>query len=201
MQAEQLHDQGWHVLDAHWTICPESWPVHVAAVRGIESFGHYLKWATDRFRRLRPILGILWPELGIPDVQDRNKLTRFITELAPKAAAFKPENAHYPNNMPRGIPGFYTVGRKFSLELAGRASKIEVLPERCSGCGICVKLCPAGCFTREHEDQVPVYGPGCTGCWSCYQHCPEKAIAGYLTKPGVGKYPGPTRELKELFKL
>lgn len=201
IQAEQLHDKGWQALGAHWVICPESWPVHLAAVRGVGSVGAHVEWATRRYRSLRPWLGIVWPELGSPDEKDRNGLAGFLGELKEKAAAFKAVNKPGPEPMPRGLPGFYTIGRRFNLDLAARATKIKVLPERCSRCGICVKICPAGCFTREHDDQVPLYGEGCTGCWSCYQHCPEDAIAGVLTKPGAGKYSGPSREMKDLFKF
>ncbi|MBN1586648.1 MAG: ATP-binding protein [Candidatus Omnitrophica bacterium] len=61
-------------------------------------------------------------------------------------------------------------------------SKAQVMPERCTGCGLCVRLCR---FDAVHQS-----GPGsdgtsvvaavdpiaCEGCGVCVHFCPEKAI-------------------------
>lgn len=51
----------------------------------------------------------------------------------------------------------------------------KVDPEKCSGCGSCVDVCPTEAITLE--DDVAVVDPEeCTDCASCVDECPEEAI-------------------------
>ena len=56
---------------------------------------------------------------------------------------------------------------------------IEIDPEECKGCGLCIITCPVHCLTlRERlnrQGYVPVQymGHGCTGCGICFYVCPE----------------------------
>lgn len=47
---------------------------------------------------------------------------------------------------------------------------------KCTGCGICEKVCPVGNIKLSQEDTKPVWGNACEQCVSCIQWCPEKAI-------------------------
>lgn len=49
--------------------------------------------------------------------------------------------------------------------------------EKCIGCGICTRVCPAGCITLK--DQRAVYAEGslpCQLCMACVHNCPKNAI-------------------------
>ncbi len=46
--------------------------------------------------------------------------------------------------------------------------------ERCSGCGICVQVCPAGAISTEHATIVDA--ERCTGCGRCVTECPQGAL-------------------------
>ena len=51
---------------------------------------------------------------------------------------------------------------------------INVINEKCKGCGICIKNCPFGAITMENK--LAVIGPACTGCGVCVEKCPFQAI-------------------------
>jgi len=46
--------------------------------------------------------------------------------------------------------------------------------EKCTGCGICVDICPVS--TIELKDNKAVIGDDCVGCGQCEQECPNEAI-------------------------
>jgi len=51
-------------------------------------------------------------------------------------------------------------------------------PARCTGCGFCVKVCPADVFLRQRAaDSMPDTDPGgCWGCTVCERMCKDGAI-------------------------
>lgn len=51
-----------------------------------------------------------------------------------------------------------------------------VATNKCTGCGICEKVCPVGNIKLSQEDKKPVWGNACEQCVACIQWCPEKAI-------------------------
>lgn len=50
-----------------------------------------------------------------------------------------------------------------------------VITEKCIGCGICTRICPAGCIHLEDQHAVNT-GKGCQACFACVHACPETAI-------------------------
>ena len=49
------------------------------------------------------------------------------------------------------------------------------IPDRCSGCGACVEICPKTAITIEKEKSV-IERDLCIGCFDCMHVCPEHAI-------------------------
>ena len=198
--AEQLAHKGYITLGAHWVIGHESWPPHLNMVKGMARGASYVEMLSARFPALRPWLGIAWPEVGVPGLEDREKLDRFVERVLQGASDFKPENAPAISDLHRPMPGFNLMGRMVTQQIAGEITDVKVVPDRCTKCGVCVKVCPVGCITQESDDALPVSGSGCTGCWACFQHCPEQALSGWKVGPGDGQYKGPSDNIKELFK-
>jgi nitroreductase/NAD-dependent dihydropyrimidine dehydrogenase PreA subunit len=47
---------------------------------------------------------------------------------------------------------------------------------RCTGCGSCVKECPAHLFEVRDKKSTVVAGESCIGCGHCWAVCPERAV-------------------------
>lgn len=197
--AEQLAHKNVFALAAHWVIFPESWPPHLFAVKGLSTGKRVGLDLCLRFPALRPWLGALWPEVGVPAARDRDAVDRFLDRVLAEAPGLTPEAAPSPGALHRPSPLFHLMGRMVTPEIARRCTAVRAVPERCTRCGVCVKVCPVGCIRLEKGATLPVFGPGCTGCWACFQHCPESAIAGWKVGPGEGRYGGPAPELRALF--
>ena len=59
--------------------------------------------------------------------------------------------------------------------------RLEITPEWCKSCDICVKLCPERCLTLNAERIVELAQPErCTGCRLCEWLCPDFAIRVHL---------------------
>lgn len=54
--------------------------------------------------------------------------------------------------------------------------------EKCVGCGICTRVCPAGCIRLEHQHAVHS-SAGCQACYACVHACPNMAVQFTLPKP------------------
>jgi indolepyruvate ferredoxin oxidoreductase beta subunit len=59
--------------------------------------------------------------------------------------------------------------------------RLEITPEWCKSCDICVKLCPERCLRLNAERIVELAQPDkCTGCRLCELLCPDFAIRVHL---------------------
>lgn len=54
----------------------------------------------------------------------------------------------------------------------------EVIPENCTSCGICAKVCPYNAITVDTRAKTPavVTTAACSGCGTCAAECPADAI-------------------------
>ena len=55
-------------------------------------------------------------------------------------------------------------------------AKIEVIPEKCKGCGLCQKNCPVDAIEGEGRDIRVINQDKCIKCGTCISKCPFKAI-------------------------
>ncbi len=65
-----------------------------------------------------------------------------------------------------------------------RLLKVMLDRERCTGCGICVDVCPRNCFSIEGRKAVITGSERCVQCSACIVQCPEDAL--YFASP-LGK--------------
>ncbi|MDA8085227.1 MAG: 4Fe-4S binding protein [Nitrospiraceae bacterium] len=48
--------------------------------------------------------------------------------------------------------------------------------DKCTGCGDCIKVCPAGCFKMSGEKSEPYRSAYCINCGACLEVCKADAI-------------------------
>jgi NAD-dependent dihydropyrimidine dehydrogenase PreA subunit len=65
---------------------------------------------------------------------------------------------------------------KFSVSGAYTHAEIEVIFDKCTGCGTCVEVCPKGVYTVVSGTSTVVDLDACCSCRSCFVQCPEDAI-------------------------
>ena len=90
------------------------------------------------------------------------------------------------------------AGKATPIENAVGIIDLSCDAARCTACDRCHAACPVGCITTD-EAGIPRFGPGCTGCYACYNACDQGALSAIYTPNGVGRYPGPSREMRQLF--
>src|SRR3974390_1821880 len=62
--------------------------------------------------------------------------------------------------------------------------RLEIIPEWCKSCDICVKMCPERCLRLDDDRIVELSEPEkCTGCRLCEWLCPDFAIRVHLDAP------------------
>ena len=71
--------------------------------------------------------------------------------------------------------------------------------EKCNGCGICVKVCPAN--NIKMNNRKPQWQHKCEQCVACMQWCPQKSIQYKKATIKRGRYHHPDVTIKELFNL
>jgi len=78
-----------------------------------------------------------------------------------------------------------------------------VITEKCTGCGLCMKVCPSFVFELTENKALVARGAWCIGCGHCGAVCPEGAILHEAAVVGKGPRPGsrPVVSAKKLMLL
>lgn len=77
-------------------------------------------------------------------------------------------------------------------------NKLCVNKDACTGCSLCVKMCPAGTITMNEVKEI-MFGPDCIYCLKCYNLCPANAVCFTMKSKDPVKYyrhKGPTPDIK-----
>jgi ferredoxin len=80
------------------------------------------------------------------------------------------------------------------ISIADRSFRVN---EKCSGCGICAKVCPTD--NIKLVDGRPVWQHHCETCLACYSWCPQAAIGGEIVSYN-DRYHHPTVNLSDMFR-
>lgn len=63
------------------------------------------------------------------------------------------------------------------------AATIEIFLEKCTGCGMCVEVCPHEVFTLNNKKAIIQDRDSCMECGACVSNCAFNAVA---VNKGVG---------------
>ncbi len=70
--------------------------------------------------------------------------------------------------------------------------------DKCTGCGICQKLCPVG--NIKQVDKKVTWGNNCTQCLACFHWCPQAAIEIGKKSGNIARYHHPAIKVNDLIK-
>ncbi|MCX5863341.1 MAG: mercury methylation ferredoxin HgcB [Deltaproteobacteria bacterium] len=60
---------------------------------------------------------------------------------------------------------------------------LELDEDKCTGCGLCLEVCPQAVFIRQNGKALIKTRDACMECGACARNCPSVAIA---VRAGVG---------------
>jgi heterodisulfide reductase subunit A len=89
--------------------------------------------------------------------------------------------AHSPKEVGESVSQALGAASRAAIPMAKgrvRAAAITAVvdEDRCSGCGICIELCPYNAITKDEMGIARVTSVVCKGCGVCGASCPERAI-------------------------
>ena len=67
--------------------------------------------------------------------------------------------------------------RLFNLGVTEMADRIVISRDDCSGCEVCIDLCPRDCFQLDLKNIAVYTSTRCRFCYHCIASCPEAAIS------------------------
>ena len=53
---------------------------------------------------------------------------------------------------------------------------VQINQEKCTGCGLCVEVCPVEAISMEN-DKAKIDVEKCVDCGRCVEECPNEAIS------------------------
>lgn len=120
---------------------------------------------------------VVYPDWYLPLMKgkiSKEKNDALIEDAVKKLEEIKAETDEEKISLPPFSP-FYRFVDFFSRK-AGKpkAEKNITVREKCNGCGLCSRICPAGNISLENGKAV--HGDGCLRCYSCTLVCPEGAV-------------------------
>jgi len=62
------------------------------------------------------------------------------------------------------------------LKYLKNVTTLNLIPEKCSGCGKCLDVCPHGVLNLENNKVAIVDKNSCMECGACKMNCPMSAI-------------------------
>jgi NAD-dependent dihydropyrimidine dehydrogenase PreA subunit len=71
----------------------------------------------------------------------------------------------------------------FGLRYIEKVNTLALDTERCTGCGMCLEVCPHGVFRLEQRKAVLADRGACMECGACRRNCPAEALS---VRSGVG---------------
>lgn len=112
------------------------------------------------------------------------------------AAVVKAQEEKMPEKGPAWQNVFLSAIYRMSYSRVAGMDKSFWADSKCTGCGVCKKICPAR--NIEFADEKPVWQHRCEQCFACLQWCPEEAIQYGKGTEKKKRYHHPEITLKDM---
>jgi len=93
----------------------------------------------------------------------------------------------------------YTWLYKSAFKWVNYMDKSFWVDDKCNGCAVCEKICPAANITMENDR--PKWNKKCQQCLACIQWCPKEAIQYGKKTPMYERYHNPSVKTAEMIKI
>lgn len=90
-------------------------------------------------------------------------------------------------------PADSTLGFRELIPLTDKSIRVD---EKCNGCGVCTRVCPAK--NIKLADKRPAFQHRCEMCFACDEWCPQAAVH-HWGRPNGEKYHHPAVHARDLF--
>lgn len=151
----------------------------VLAGRGTREVGYLHCRGADYFLGYLKLGYLFSPDHPTPEELARAE--RFGQKVAARAAGKKcPRAEDDPSPEARYRLERLLVSRWLVRQLYSRLFRVDA--KRCSGCGLCIKMCPTRNIT-EGKGGRPVWGRECLLCLTCERKCPKDAVTSPVSWP------------------
>lgn len=141
------------------------------------------------------LLGALSAALQFPATQWEKILADFVPKktTAVNVEAFR-QGRRWIEEARQGLPHPSTAPVPSLPARADYHIRLEITPQWCKSCDICVKMCPERCLRLNAERIVELAAPDkCTGCRLCEWLCPDFAIRVHLDQTAADAGTGAAR--------
>lgn len=116
---------------------------------------------------------IPWGGADSPDKQ-KKRFDAALSKINDIASSISAGKLMPPEKGPAWQNIFLSAIYRASYDRVPRMDKPFYADEKCTGCGICEKICPARNISLV--DKKPAWQHRCEQCFACLQWCPEEAI-------------------------
>jgi len=130
------------------------------------------------------LLGALSAALNFPESQWEKIVADFVPKktIAVNIEALR-QGRRWIEEARQGLQQPASVPVPSSPTQADYRVRLEITPQWCKSCDICVKVCPERCLRLDAERIVELAAPDkCTGCRLCEWLCPDFAIRVHLDR-------------------
>jgi len=146
------------------------------------SFGGALQLTNDLLKKngneLSSAFNVIMPDNSIAFPTEQEKIPEFLGAMPKKVSeiadvVIKRRKSDIEGKMFSSIVVGNTMG--FICRKVLGFDNMKVDKSRCSGCGLCVKVCPVDNIIIENS--IPKWDKRCEMCFACIHYCPKQSIS------------------------
>jgi ferredoxin len=130
------------------------------------------------------------------DKKQQKKFSQALDKIKWIAQTIRDQETREPEKGPLWQNILFSVIYRGSYHRVPLMDKPFFADEKCTGCQICEKVCPA--HNIEMNNGKPVWQHQCEQCFACIQWCPEEAIQYGKGTSGRRRYHHPEISLKDM---